>query len=42
MTTKLQTLIQEAQELSPSEQLELIHVISLMKTDGGIDERSVA
>ena len=29
MTTKLQTLIEEAQELSPSEQLELIHVISL-------------
>ena len=29
MTTKLKTLIEEAQELSPSEQLELIHVISL-------------
>jgi hypothetical protein len=29
MTTKLKTLIHEVQELSPSEQLELIHIISL-------------
>ena len=28
MTVKLQTLLEEIQELSPSEQLELIHIIS--------------
>jgi hypothetical protein len=42
MTTKLKTLIDEVQELSPSEQLELIHVISLTLSHSYYDNLSKA